>query len=257
MGLRRHSEINDKQEWAASRMETDILMDNAKTTPSKFSIAAQHLLSASKDDQSIVSELTFDTYLKHAVTNGAQHADPFHGTSGDEEPIPRAEKGVSNLPPQKKSLFKRIGKKLNLPKFSDLEGINSPFGKRRPSMKSESSGDEKVLSHNHFSREPRPSELFRNTTGGKSQETSQDPKKTLCVRVQVQANSKFKLCTLNPSGHDESDTWATLSGTFYQSFYIVGDGSGHLGMADRLVTIHVDSCNFTPTKTGDEVHITV
>lgn len=63
-----------------------------------------------------------------------------------------------------------------------------------------------------------------------------------CIRVQVEANSRYKICSTNPTGIEEEDCWATVTGTFFQSFYIVGDGSGLLGIADRLVTIEVDNC---------------
>ena len=62
-----------------------------------------------------------------------------------------------------------------------------------------------------------------------------------CVRIQVEANSRYKICSTNPTGIEEQDCWASVTGTFFQSFYIVGDGSGLLGIADRLVTIEVDN----------------
>ena len=66
-----------------------------------------------------------------------------------------------------------------------------------------------------------------------------------CIRIQVEANSRYKICTTNPTGMEDQDCWATVTGTFFQSFYIVGDGSGLLGIADRLVTIEVDQCRLS------------
>jgi len=240
--------------------EMDKRRGGSITFHEKSDVPSHLLVSSSKDDQSIVSELTFDTFFKHAnrdhhsrlmeVTNLNVAHDSTNITSGEEDTHLSDEKekglGLQQHQTKNKSLLNKIGKRLKLPKLSDLDGLNSPFSRRRPSLKSESSGDEKhqrpvakeILetpslsrSTNYTQKSHAPIEIKEDNRRGK----------TMCIRVQVQANSKFKLCTLNPSGIEEEDNWATISGTFYQSFYIVGDGSGHLGIADRLVTVHVDS----------------
>eukprot|EP00981_Chlorochromonas_danica_P015170 scaffold10764_cov159-Ochromonas_danica.AAC.24 len=63
---------------------------------------------------------------------------------------------------------------------------------------------------------------------------------TICIRVRVLATSRYKVCTNNPCGVEDLDTWATVRGTFSQSFLVGANGGQHLGMADRLVSIEVE-----------------
>lgn len=79
-----------------------------------------------------------------------------------------------------------------------------------------------------------------NHNGDHHEEAVQQPR--LALRVQVRAFSQYRICSANPTGIESIDSWATVAGTFYQSFLLVGDGKGQLGMADRLVTIEVDGC---------------
>lgn len=65
---------------------------------------------------------------------------------------------------------------------------------------------------------------------------------TICIRVRVLATSRYKVCTNNPCGVEDLDTWATVRGTFSQSFLVGANGGQHLGMADRLVSIEVEDC---------------
>jgi hypothetical protein len=60
------------------------------------------------------------------------------------------------------------------------------------------------------------------------------------VRVQVRAVSKYKICSADPQGIEEEDTWAEVSGIFHQTFYIQSNCNGKLAMSDRLVTIQID-----------------
>lgn len=70
------------------------------------------------------------------------------------------------------------------------------------------------------------------------------------LRIQVRAVCRYRVCAANPTGFVDEDSWATLTGTFHQSFLLVGDGRSQLGITDRLVTIEVDGCTAPLTTAG-------
>lgn len=57
-----------------------------------------------------------------------------------------------------------------------------------------------------------------------------------CVRVEVRAVSKYKICSADPQGDERLDNWAVVAGTFSQTFLIELE-TCRLAMSDRLITI--------------------
>ena len=70
---------------------------------------------------------------------------------------------------------------------------------------------------------------------------------TMCIRVTVCGESKFRVCDLDPQDQD-SATWATVRGTFKQVFFIKSNCNGRPAMSDRLVTIHVNDVTGSPQR---------
>ena len=62
----------------------------------------------------------------------------------------------------------------------------------------------------------------------------------MCIRVTVKAVSKYRLCTLDPQD-EVTDTWATITGEFEQSFYIKSNCNGRPVISDRIVKINIQS----------------
>lgn len=62
---------------------------------------------------------------------------------------------------------------------------------------------------------------------------------SMCIRVQVRAVSKYRLCTLDPQD-EMTDTWATVTGEFEQCFFIKSNCNGRPAISDRLVKLSVD-----------------
>ena len=60
----------------------------------------------------------------------------------------------------------------------------------------------------------------------------------MCIRVEVRANSKYKICSLDPQGEGD-DTWAAVSGVFQQLFYLKSFCNGRPSVSDKVVSISV------------------
>jgi hypothetical protein len=67
-----------------------------------------------------------------------------------------------------------------------------------------------------------------------------DEARGACIRVIVQAESRYRLCRADPQG-DDDDLWATIVGKFTQAFYIEGDCGGRPTITDRLVSVKFES----------------
>jgi hypothetical protein len=84
---------------------------------------------------------------------------------------------------------------------------------------------------------------FRHKSSSKSEiEVNQDvnPAASMCIRIQVIAKSKYRLCNLDPQNERE-DNWAVVLGGFHQVSFLKSHSNGRPSMSDRLVTIKVVS----------------
>jgi hypothetical protein len=63
---------------------------------------------------------------------------------------------------------------------------------------------------------------------------------SMCIRIQMIAKSKYRLCNLDPQNELE-DNWAVVHGGFHQVFFLKSHSNGRPSMSDRLVTIQVVS----------------
>jgi hypothetical protein len=63
---------------------------------------------------------------------------------------------------------------------------------------------------------------------------------SMCIRIQMIAKSKYRLCNLDPQNESE-DNWAVVHGGFHQVFFLKSNSNGRPSMSDRLVTIKVAS----------------
>jgi hypothetical protein len=61
-----------------------------------------------------------------------------------------------------------------------------------------------------------------------------------CIRVIVQAESRYRLVRADPQG-DDDDLWANIVGRFTQAFYIESDCRGRPTITDRLVSVKFES----------------
>lgn len=63
---------------------------------------------------------------------------------------------------------------------------------------------------------------------------------SMCIRIQMIAKSKYRLCNLDPQNELE-DNWAIIHGSFHQVFFLKSHSNGRPSMSDRLVTVKVVS----------------
>jgi hypothetical protein len=63
---------------------------------------------------------------------------------------------------------------------------------------------------------------------------------SMCIRIQMIAKSKYRLCNLDPQNEWE-ENWAVVHGGFHQVFFLKSNSNGRPSMSDRLVTIKVAS----------------
>jgi PH domain len=62
------------------------------------------------------------------------------------------------------------------------------------------------------------------------------------VRVSVSACTEYKVCTTNPQGNAEQDTWATIQAHFLQAFTITGGANGRIRRGEEIVRMSVLNC---------------
>ena len=65
---------------------------------------------------------------------------------------------------------------------------------------------------------------------------------TCGVLVSVSASTEYKLCTTDPQGDEEQDTWATIQSHFLQSFRISGGSAGRIVRGEEVVRFSVLNC---------------
>lgn len=63
---------------------------------------------------------------------------------------------------------------------------------------------------------------------------------TSAVRVSISACTEYKVCTINPQGDDEHDTWVTIRADFLQAFRITG-ANGIL-RGEEIVRLSIVNC---------------
>lgn len=73
-----------------------------------------------------------------------------------------------------------------------------------------------------------------------TQGASEITERPMCIRVEVRAKSKYKICSMDPQG-DGDDTWASVTGIFQQLFYLKSFCNGKPSVSDKIVAIDFDS----------------
>ena len=69
--------------------------------------------------------------------------------------------------------------------------------------------------------------------GGKGQST---------VKISVEASTDYNVCTTDPQGDVEEDTWATIRATFLQSFRVFGGPNGRMVRGEEIVRVKILKC---------------
>jgi hypothetical protein len=75
---------------------------------------------------------------------------------------------------------------------------------------------------------------------------------TCGVRVSVSACTEYKVCTTDPQGDDDQDTWAMIQSHFLQSFRISGGSAGRIMRGEEIVRFSVLNCLDPAPNSGKE-----
>lgn len=65
---------------------------------------------------------------------------------------------------------------------------------------------------------------------------------TIAVRVSVEATTVYKICTTDPTGDEECDTWAIIEAQFFQAFRITGGPNSQIARGEEIVSLKVNHC---------------
>ena len=63
------------------------------------------------------------------------------------------------------------------------------------------------------------------------------------VKISVEASTDYNICTTDPQGDVEEDTWATIRATFLQSFSVCGGVNGRIVRGEEIVRIKILECS--------------
>lgn len=84
----------------------------------------------------------------------------------------------------------------------------------------------------------RMQELTEGSFGGRS-----------TVKIIVQASTDYKICTVDPQGDAQEDTWVTIRAIFRQCFDVCGGPNGRMNKEEEIVQVNVLSCPIIPSST--------
>lgn len=65
---------------------------------------------------------------------------------------------------------------------------------------------------------------------------------TSSLSVSISACTEYKVCTTDPQGDDDQDTWALIRAHFLQAFTITGGPSGRMKRGEEIVCLSVVEC---------------
>ncbi|KAL7571738.1 hypothetical protein ACA910_002837 [Epithemia clementina (nom. ined.)] len=60
---------------------------------------------------------------------------------------------------------------------------------------------------------------------------------TSAVRIAIQARTEYNICTTDPSGEEEEDTWGVVNTYFQQNFLVTGGPSGRITRGEEIVRV--------------------
>jgi len=63
------------------------------------------------------------------------------------------------------------------------------------------------------------------------------------VKVSIEAGTVYKICTLDPQGNEDEDTWAVVDATFLQVFRVSGGPNGRILRGEEIVRVDVSRCS--------------
>jgi hypothetical protein len=81
-------------------------------------------------------------------------------------------------------------------------------------------------------------------------------KTSSAVRVFIQAVTDYKICTTDPDGDEQLDTWGYVRTQFQQNFRLSGGPSGFISRGEEIVLVTVIDCVDLGIHAGEETQQT-
>ena len=68
------------------------------------------------------------------------------------------------------------------------------------------------------------------------------------VKASIEASTVYKICTLDPEGDENEDTWAVVDATFLQEFRVTGGPNPRIMRGEEVVRVDVSQCAPIPSS---------
>lgn len=68
------------------------------------------------------------------------------------------------------------------------------------------------------------------------------------VKASIEASTVYKICTLDPEGDENEDTWAVVDATFLQEFRVTGGPNPRIMRGEEVVRVDVSQCAPIPAS---------
>lgn len=188
------------------------------------------------DDVSIISDITIDSVINRNIRD-RRHSDPSSSLWVRQEGNQINGKNKSNnnnadVPANKNLVSKSQTTKTTLTTTTTAMTVTTTTTNKRASFNDKGENGTGFLS---MLKTP----LRRKQERSPSFEEYNSPPKELprmCVRIQVKAISKYRICDYNPQD-EYDDTWGVVTGEFQQCFFLKSNCNGRPSMSDRMVSI--------------------
>jgi len=188
------------------------------------------------DDVSIISDITMDSTMDKSTLRGRRHSDPYNSqnsmlVNGKLKPATQN----SMLVPGKLKPANQINNNYIEGTIIKNETIPKQQGRAVPEKieqpeKTPSKGGFLSMLKTPLRKKKEKSTYFDDHN------TPELPR--MCVRIQVKAISKYRICDYNPQD-ENNDTWGVAVGLFEQCFFLKSNCNGRPSMSDRMVTISI------------------
>lgn len=231
--------VNKKHKY---KRKEELLNDGKTVVSLPISLEAQRRDHShpSKDDATIISDLTFDTGLSHGGrSDSSAHSTTFRHpvVYGTDDHLQRSSSFGEKSNAKSKSIFHMISSRLTPSKTPHKKTPRSrkqsnPLAEELPTvdvLEVEGEGDSEpdveailncdssrsgTVSMNSSSLKEKPTTRNSYDLRGSGEEW--------CIRLSFRAISKYRICTADPQGVEE-DTWANAMGIFTQEFFLLTD----------------------------------
>jgi hypothetical protein len=178
------------------------------------------------DDVSIISDITMDSTMDKSTLRGRRHSDPYSSqigmlVTGKLKPASQINNNyIEGTIIKNETIPKQQGR-------SVTEKIEQSEKTPSKEEKKEKGGFLSMLK-TPLRKKKEKSTYFDDHS------TPELPR--MCVRIQVKAISKYRICDYNPQD-ENNDTWGVAVGVFEQCFFLKSNCNGRPSMSDRMVTI--------------------